>query len=78
VSYCRVGDDSDVYLIRALAGKVECIACRLEGPRGFVAKSERAMLAHLRKHLQAGQKVPQRAFDRLNLEAAERDQNSHG
>lgn len=67
MSYCRIGEsDSDVYLIRHVNGS---LVCYCDHP-GNEALFEAEMIKHLEAHRQRGDKVPQRAIDRL---VAERD-----
>jgi hypothetical protein len=64
VSYARFGKDSDVYVFLSVEGPLECCACALE-PESECFDSTDAMLAHLREHVDAGHKVPDRTFARL-------------
>lgn len=67
MSYCRNdGVESDVYLIRHVNGSLVCY-CDHPGSEQLL---EQPMIDHLQEHVARGEKVPQRAFDRL---AAERD-----
>ena len=69
MSYCRMGTDSDVYLIATFGGWW-CCGCRLtDGTE--VIKRRAAVLSHLQDHKAAGHKVPQRAFQRIEREIAE-------
>lgn len=64
MSYCRIGEGSDVYVIRHVNGMLVCYCClpdnEHDGPEG--------MITHLIDHRQLGHEVPQRALDRLNAE----------
>lgn len=65
MSYCRYSDDSDVYVISSGRYIFTCF-CHPT----FVCKTRQEMLAHLQEHIANGDKVPQRAIDRLNKEIA--------
>jgi hypothetical protein len=69
VSYCRFGDDSDVYLYPG-DGDWECCGCRISvGDDGRTRlESLPAVLAHLEAHRAAGHKVPDHAFSRVRHE----------
>lgn len=69
MSYCRMGWDSDVYVLRGVDGVLECVDCRASGSRGyFSCRTEAAMITHLEVHRAAGQRVPERALERLHRE----------
>lgn len=79
MSYCRLGTDSDVYIYSTIVVTPEphrgivCCLCSLHEVEGeyYVTatnKPAREMHIHLLKHVDAGHKVPQRAFDRLEKE----------
>jgi len=63
MSYCRFGDDSDVYVYATFEDTYECCACRLSINWGH--KTAADMIAHLEKHRATGHLVPQYAIDRL-------------
>jgi hypothetical protein len=63
MSYCRQGEDSDVYVIRS-GDQLVCY-CNVGS---FHCFSEQDMITHLRDHEAEGLKVPQRAYDRLEAE----------
>lgn len=63
MSYCRIGEDSDVYVIRMGEG-LKCF-CSLPDNH---QDSEEGMISHLIDHMNLGHKVPQRAIARLNDE----------
>ncbi len=68
MSYCRLGDDSDVYLFPSYDVFI-CYMCKLrkdENNRKF--KTLREVLKHLNRHIKAGHKVPKYAFDRIKKE----------
>ena len=77
MSYCRMGDDSNVYVIRNMLGTLECLACRISGePKEdglrygyFAVDLEDEMIEHLLEHRRQGWKVPERAIERLRREA---------
>lgn len=69
MSYCRFGEDSDVYLIRSSAG-YECMLS--DGRTGFLVETQKAALAALLGLRSDGLKVPQSAIDRLKREIAEK------
>ena len=77
MSYCRFGEDSDVYMLANLFCGVTCCSCRLnpmEGgfwnaSQGFLSPQE--ALEHLQEHKAAGHLVPQYAIERLRCEAEE-------
>lgn len=71
MSYCRFGDDSDVYVYYACKGLC-CCMCFLNSDREdehFHKRSE--MINHLKQHKKRGHKVPPRAMKRLKEEIAE-------
>lgn len=74
MSYARMSDDSDVYVYKHYAGFIECCGCRLTAAEeyedfGFARLSTaREALDHLEWHVREGDKVPQRAFDRIREE----------
>lgn len=69
MSYCRYGEDSDVYLIRSSAG-YECMVSG--GQTGFMVKTPEEALWKLLALRKDGLKVPQRAIDRLEREITEK------
>jgi hypothetical protein len=79
MSYARMSDDSDVYVYEHYAGFIECCGCRLTVAEeyedfGFARLSTaREALAHLEWHVREGDKVPQRAFDRIREEHPDMD-----
>lgn len=66
MSYARKDGDSDVYVICTRGGIMWCIGRELRQPD--YTGPRRYMMRHLRAHLRAGQKVPQRTFKRLSDE----------
>lgn len=68
MSYCRKGPDSDVYVIRT-GTFWQCLGCWIPGTgQAFVGHSHAEMIDHLWDHLANGDRVPQRALDRLAAE----------
>ena len=65
MSYCRMGADSDVYVIHSVFGGMVCYCDDEVGP---MTKPE--MVEHLLEHRAEGWQVPQRALDRLYREIA--------
>jgi hypothetical protein len=76
MSYCRKGDDSDVYVLRFGYPKdlYVCINCCrktkifLAGPKDARAYGPEEMLKHLEYHIENGDKVPNTAIQRLKNE----------
>jgi hypothetical protein len=66
VSYCRFGDDSDVYVYRAALGWTTHVSFVDGGTLDATATDCANRLEQLR---QEGRQVPQRAIDRLRREA---------
>jgi hypothetical protein len=64
MSYCRMGNDSDVYLIGTYGGW-QCCGCKLISK---LLKSREEVLEHLNEHKKMGDKVPIRAIKRLKSE----------
>ncbi len=73
MSYCRVGNDSDVYVYHSVRDMYFCwLRSSSDGHEGsFRCKTTSEMLAHLEAHVAAGHKVPLRAIERLKKEAKE-------
>ena len=77
MSYIRVGDDSDIYIIRSTISnnRLECCGCildpllRNEFPT-FGSVDE--LLVHVEKHKAVGHKVPQRFYDNILRERREK------
>ncbi len=73
MAYCRIGEDSDVYLYEDCEGFISCCGCGLPAFPPIVKIYRRSeALAHLNLHVEAGEKVPERAF-RLMREDLEKD-----
>jgi hypothetical protein len=80
MSYARMnGIDSDVYVYEHANGFIECCGCRLTAPEeyedfGFARLSTaREALAHLDWHIRDGDKVPERALNRIRGEHPDLD-----
>ena len=85
MSYCRRGEDSDVYIVSTGYG-YECVNCLLK-PRynsavnmanshlSTVCQTQDHMLIHIKKHQRAGHLVPERAIKRLQTEADHKYKN---
>lgn len=66
MSYCRTGEDSDVYVFGTTDGCFECCRCLMEVDYGsFKTQTIEGMLCHLVSHIRLGHKVPLRAFAKL-------------
>ena len=75
MSYCRWGEESDVYVIDTGRGYLECMACAIDSTptdiegtaaNQFILRSD--AIKHLRLHLAWGHKVPPHALERLEGE----------
>lgn len=66
MSYCRMSEDSDVYVIATFDPRVQKKAwqcyCR---PTSCLVYSRQEMLEHLYQHRKDGEKVPEYAIERL-------------
>jgi hypothetical protein len=63
MSYVRFGEnDSSVYVYEHVDGWIECCGCSLSNECGKFYKSG-ACVAHLRRHIEAGDHVPDYVFD---------------
>ena len=71
MSYCRFSEDSDVYLYPHVYGNYQCCACKL-GEMDILLTLEE-VLKHLQAHRNAGHKVPEYAFERVEAEIKELD-----
>jgi len=67
MAYARFGPDSDVYVFES-AHSIYCQRCRSNNCRDVVAQTRSEMLAHMQKHRDAGDKVPDYAFDNLRAD----------
>jgi archaellum biogenesis ATPase FlaH len=70
MSYCRIGNDSDVYVLGNGDGGIQCMCCRLleNWYDSFTCSTEQEMLEHLEQHKSVGHKVPRYAINRLRRE----------
>lgn len=79
MSYARFSDSSDVYIFEHSAGFIQCCGCNLTEPTtgeyvGFAdLATPRLALQHLEAHIEAGDKVPQVAIDRIKEEFPDLD-----
>lgn len=77
MSYCRIGPDSDIYVIRTLAGHWECVSCTVVQPLGLHSATIftlKALKRHVAHHKAMGHKVPDYAVQRIDKELAEEEQ----
>lgn len=65
MAVCRFGESSDVYVYYSTLGGIECCRCTLLADSIFRATNEQEMIAHLEKHVAAGDRVPIEAFEEL-------------
>lgn len=65
MAYCRMGEDSDVYLVRDGSGSLICFHNR---EKSFDCVMEEDMIEHLLDHKARGDAVPDRAIRRLEDE----------
>lgn len=73
MSYCRVGSDSELYLINS-GKEFLCMACPLlERASSMSLKTHMEALYHLADHVMVGHTVPIRAFVRLIKEIGEQE-----
>ena len=68
MSYCRLSDESDVYVYMDADGGFTCCFCKF-GEEFFNVDFEMEMVLHLMDHRVQGNKVPQCAIDQLMREA---------
>jgi len=62
MAIARFGENSDVFVVYADGGQIECSACRLNGRGTYRTNDRNAMVEHLEDHVDAGHKVPPDAF----------------
>lgn len=70
MSYARMGNDSNVYVIGTQIDGVdvlECVWCTLQ-EEPYFSESIKKFIEHLMEHLKKGEKVPKYVFDRLFTE----------
>lgn len=72
MSYCRMGEDSDVYVIATFDPRVQkkawqcyCQPTSFKGKRRALFYTREEMLEHLYQHRKDGDKVPEHAVERL-------------
>ncbi len=65
MAYCRMGEDSDVYMYNSGVGWICCC-----GVDDVVLETREEALQHLLQHRDKGDRVPQSAVDRLIKEIA--------
>ncbi|MDP4224756.1 MAG: hypothetical protein Q8910_00100 [Bacteroidota bacterium] len=77
MSYCRTGDDSDVYMHQHFNGMIECAGCKIYGfsYKDTEFDTPQEALNHLIEHQKVGHKVPLYAIKRLEREIKE---DTHG
>lgn len=70
MSYARLGPTSDIYVFAGMDGRLYCHHCSrgLGDSNGLVA---RAMVRHLREHIAAGDKVPEKVIPEIKADALE-------
>lgn len=78
MAYARFGKDSDVYVYLSITDKYVCCSCALQEDAtvydGYRLWPDTNMdtpeqvIEHLREHVGAGHRVPDRAFERLEKE----------
>lgn len=75
MSICRFGE-ADVYVFYDIAGGITCCACSLQKKdwSSFNCATNDEMIAHLKQHVEAGDYVPQHAFDRLEEDKEDPDE----
>lgn len=66
MSYCREGDDSDVYVYRSNQSADMPFVVHIKGGPGRIIGTRDQTLHHLLELRERGVKVPQRALDRLS------------
>ena len=74
MSYCRFGEDSDVYVYPSIRDDVDvivCYRCCLSLDSDSVFHGPEAALGHLRMHQMMGDEVPDHAIERLQKEIEE-------
>jgi len=70
MSYCRFGEDSDIYFLATGEG-FQCCWCGFDKYGKDIFKTRLDALNHLVEHIKAGHKVPDYAFERLQQEIME-------
>ncbi len=75
MSYCRMGQDSDVYMYPHINGYIVCVNCKLsERPYDdeMQFKTQKQAIAHLEHHIASGNKVPKYAIEILKKELGDK------
>jgi len=62
MAFARFGDDSNVYVYYHVGGFFDCCGCWMPGSQ-FKTKEE--IIAHLQKHIEAGDKVPDYTIEEI-------------
>lgn len=63
MSYCRLSDDSDIYVYAHCHGYYECCGCiRMDEWESYHAVNADRMFSHMLRHVRAGDKVPRYAL----------------
>ena len=76
MSYCRNnGEDSDVYVVATKMAEMDvpgwwCCGCKMEKSNQNFFFTREETIKHLLRHREKGDKVPERAFERLRKEIA--------
>lgn len=80
MSYCQIGEDSDVYVLKVFKNiegddAWSCCGCILSPEttvwdKGYTFETRQEMLDHLLKHRAEGHRVPEHALERLHKEIA--------
>lgn len=70
MSYCRISDDSDVYIIKHKDGRIEVIPRYYQPENAFDSYDPLDVINHLYGVKSRGGKVPTRALHRLREEAS--------
>jgi hypothetical protein len=66
MSYCRFGNDSDVYIYST--GKyLVCDTCKIKGGKSFATLRYSRMSVHLESHVANGDRVPKNVLEELAL-----------
>jgi hypothetical protein len=71
MSYCRFGNDSDVYVYLDVSGYLCCCGCSLKDDWKYFSTDD--LLAHLSEHDDAGHDVPPDAIEQLLAERKDND-----
>lgn len=73
MAYCRMGNDSDVYIYSSVRGGIVCCSCSLSdavwGDVKFELRSE--LIKHVEEHTKNGDAVPDGVIETLQEEIEE-------